>query len=94
MITKRIIASNKQQVMIGREAFNRPWFLRHADARLFGTRDPGLSRREIVETYLEQVSSPPNRLLWLPGPVFACPGDFFLSWYSVRSGHTNSPKEF
>ena len=43
--------------MIGREAFNRPWFLRHADARLFGTRDPNLSRREVVETYLEQTEA-------------------------------------
>mmetsp|Transcript_44521 Transcript_44521/g.89425 ORF Transcript_44521/g.89425 Transcript_44521/m.89425 type:complete len:180 (+) Transcript_44521:3-542(+) len=41
-------------VMIGREAYSRPWLLRHADTRIFGAAaDPNRSRREIIDTYLE-----------------------------------------
>ncbi|KAJ1471564.1 hypothetical protein T484DRAFT_1843639 [Baffinella frigidus] len=44
--------------MVGREAFTRPWFLRHADSTLFHTRDPRHSREEILEHYLEQTEEP------------------------------------
>ena len=41
-------------VMIGRAAYNHPWMLRQADSLFFGAgRDPGLSRREVVERYLD-----------------------------------------
>ena len=40
-------------VMIGRGAYNNPWQFADADRRFFGCKNPGLSRREIVEEYVE-----------------------------------------
>lgn len=41
-------------IMIGRAAYNHPWMLRHADTMLMGCEnDPGLSRRTIIEKYLD-----------------------------------------
>lgn len=43
-----------QGVMIGREAYGRPWLLCNADTRIYGAaQDPNTSRREILETYLD-----------------------------------------
>ena len=39
--------------MVGRAAYHRPWMFADADRRFFGERNPGLSRREVVERYLE-----------------------------------------
>uniref|UniRef100_A0A7S4L9G9 tRNA-dihydrouridine synthase n=2 Tax=Guillardia theta TaxID=55529 RepID=A0A7S4L9G9_GUITH len=40
-------------VMIGREAYQRPWLLREADVKIFGEdRNPGLTRRKILEDYI------------------------------------------
>lgn len=39
--------------MIGRFAYNHPWAFRHADSTFYGQGDPGLTRREIVEQYLD-----------------------------------------
>lgn len=40
-------------VMVGRFAYNHPWAFRHADSAFYGREDPGLTRREIVEQYLD-----------------------------------------
>lgn len=40
-------------VMIGRGAYNNPWQFADADRQFFGCKNPGLSRREIVEEYVE-----------------------------------------
>ena len=39
--------------MIGREAYARPWLFATADSEIYGTEDMGLSRREVIERYLE-----------------------------------------
>ena len=38
--------------MLGRAAFHAPWQLADADRALFGTPNPGLSRREVVAAYV------------------------------------------
>ncbi|KAF1319873.1 Trna-dihydrouridine synthase, partial [Globisporangium splendens] len=46
--------TNIDGVMIGRAAYNTPWNFRDADRLVFGAeRNPNLSRREIVEKYLD-----------------------------------------
>ncbi|CAM9281739.1 unnamed protein product [Choristocarpus tenellus] len=40
-------------VMVGRAAYNNPWAFRHADSVIFGSQDQGLTRREIVHSYLD-----------------------------------------
>lgn len=39
-------------VMVGREAYNNPYFLSQADSRFFGSREPPLGREEVLEEYL------------------------------------------
>jgi len=43
-------------VMIGRVAYNDPWMLAEADARIFGDPAPALSRVEVVERYAMYVA--------------------------------------
>lgn len=38
-------------IMIGRVAYNYPWFFRHMDSTYFGVPDPGLSRRDVILQY-------------------------------------------
>ncbi|GMF64736.1 unnamed protein product [Phytophthora lilii] len=46
--------TNVDGVMIGRAAYNTPWNFRDADRLIFNAeRNPNLSRREIIERYLE-----------------------------------------
>ena len=40
-------------VMIGREAYNNPWSLADADRYFFNKANPGHSRREVLESYLD-----------------------------------------
>jgi tRNA dihydrouridine synthase A len=40
-------------VMIGREAYHNPWLLADVDRRYYHTANPGLSRRDVLERYLE-----------------------------------------
>lgn len=42
-------------VMIGRAAYNNVWMLADTDRRIFGVPNPGFSRREVIEKYLEYV---------------------------------------
>ena len=42
-------------VMIGRMVMKNPYLLRHIDSCFYGTPDPGLSRRQIVEKYVSYV---------------------------------------
>ena len=44
-------------VMVGREAYENPWFLRDADERIFGEKDPQRFslRKELLEAYLPYV---------------------------------------
>jgi hypothetical protein len=39
-------------VMIGRAAYTTPWMLADADRLIFGQRNPGLSRREVIAAYV------------------------------------------
>lgn len=39
--------------MVGREAYKNPWLFAEADSRFFGKTDPGLTRREALEGYLD-----------------------------------------
>lgn len=39
--------------MIGRAAYADPWMFADADRRIFGSANPGLSRRQVVEQYLD-----------------------------------------
>lgn len=41
-----------QGVMIGREAWSRPWMLSDVDARVYGDRCGGRSRREVLDDYV------------------------------------------
>eukprot|EP00301_Raphidiophrys_heterophryoidea_P000273 c10133_g1_i2.p1 GENE.c10133_g1_i2~~c10133_g1_i2.p1 ORF type:complete len:434 (-),score=74.54 c10133_g1_i2:238-1455(-) len=52
-------------VMYGRAAWHDPWMFRHTDSQFFKSNDPGFTRREIVEKYLDYVDSLPE-----PHPVF------------------------
>ncbi|ETI51765.1 hypothetical protein L914_04764 [Phytophthora nicotianae] len=46
--------TNVDGIMIGRAAYNTPWNFRDADRLIFNAeRNPNLSRREIIELYLE-----------------------------------------
>eukprot|EP01034_Spumella_vulgaris_P036558 gene36558-45085_t len=38
-------------VMIGRAAIDEPYYWRHIDSRVFGGKDPGLTRRQILTLY-------------------------------------------
>lgn len=40
-------------VMIGREAYNNPWSLADVDNYFYGRENPGFSRREVLEAYLD-----------------------------------------
>ncbi|CAN0135934.1 unnamed protein product [Laminaria digitata] len=40
-------------VMVGRSWSSKPWYWSQADSIFFGTKDPGLNRREVLETYAE-----------------------------------------
>lgn len=40
-------------VMVGRAAWHKPWDMRRADSHVYGARDPGLSRREVLEAYVD-----------------------------------------
>ncbi|CAM9962985.1 unnamed protein product, partial [Hapterophycus canaliculatus] len=40
-------------VMVGRSWSSNPWYWSQADSKLFGTKDPGLTRREVLERYAE-----------------------------------------
>ena len=40
-------------VMVGRAAYQTPWIFADADRRIFGDKNPGLSRREIVQEYTD-----------------------------------------
>ena len=42
-------------VMIGRMVMRNPYLLRHIDKCFYGVPDPGLSRRQIVEKYVDYV---------------------------------------
>lgn len=42
-------------VMIGRMVMKNPYLLRHIDKCFYGVPDPGLSRRQIVEKYVDYV---------------------------------------
>jgi len=42
-------------VMIGRAAYHNPYLLAEADARLFGAREPSLTRREIIAAMLPYI---------------------------------------
>ena len=42
-------------VMIGRMVMKNPYLLRHIDKCFYGVPDPGLSRRQIVERYVDYV---------------------------------------
>ena len=44
-------------VMIGREAYNHPWSMATADSHFFGRRDPCLTRREVLQHYLDYTES-------------------------------------
>jgi tRNA-dihydrouridine synthase len=48
-------------VMIGREAYNNPWMLADADRYFYGVSNPGLSRREVLEAYLQYASEAQDR---------------------------------
>ena len=39
--------------MIGREAYKNPWLFSEADSRFFGKTDPGITRRQALEGYLD-----------------------------------------
>ena len=39
-------------VMVGRAAYQNPWHLNEVDSRLFGSKDPSTSRREVMEKFL------------------------------------------
>ncbi len=47
------LLNNVDGVMIGREAYNNPFFLNDIDAQLYGDTRPQLSRKEILEAYME-----------------------------------------
>ena len=51
--TSTVSTTPPHGVMIGRGAYNNPWQFADADRRFFGCKNPGLSRREIVEEYIE-----------------------------------------
>lgn len=40
-------------VMIGREAYNNPWSLADVDSYFYGRDNPGLTRRQVLEKYLD-----------------------------------------
>ncbi|CBJ49172.1 FAD binding / catalytic/ tRNA dihydrouridine synthase [Ectocarpus siliculosus] len=40
-------------VMVGRSWSSNPWYWSQADSMLFGAKDPGLTRREVLERYAE-----------------------------------------
>jgi tRNA dihydrouridine synthase A len=48
-------------VMIGREAYHNPWLLADVDRRYFQTPNPSLSRREVLERYLEYCDAAQER---------------------------------
>ena len=39
--------------MVGREAYKNPWLFSEADSRFFGKTDPGITRRQALEGYLD-----------------------------------------
>eukprot|EP00752_Nemacystus_decipiens_P004911 g4470.t1 len=41
-------------VMVGRAAYFDPWTFRHTDSEVFGSTDPGLTRREIMENCVDR----------------------------------------
>lgn len=45
-------ASDLDGMMLGRAAYHTPWVLAEVDSRVFGERDPVLSRAEAIEAYL------------------------------------------
>ncbi|CAE8720144.1 unnamed protein product [Polarella glacialis] len=44
-------------VMVGRAAYKTPWILSQADATLFGAENPGHSREEVLDLYLDYASA-------------------------------------
>eukprot|EP00930_Biecheleria_cincta_P048867 TRINITY_DN34124_c0_g1_i1.p1 TRINITY_DN34124_c0_g1~~TRINITY_DN34124_c0_g1_i1.p1 ORF type:complete len:416 (-),score=101.53 TRINITY_DN34124_c0_g1_i1:48-1295(-) len=56
---KRLLAdSSLQGVMVGRAAYNHPWLLlAEADKELFGSDNPGLSRQQVFDRYLDYAAS-------------------------------------
>ncbi len=47
------LLDNVDGVMIGREAYNNPFFLNGIDAQIYGDTRPQLSRKEILEAFME-----------------------------------------
>mmetsp|Transcript_8780 Transcript_8780/g.10916 ORF Transcript_8780/g.10916 Transcript_8780/m.10916 type:complete len:169 (+) Transcript_8780:13-519(+) len=47
------LVPNLQGVMLGRTAWHNPWLFRTADSRFYGTKDPGFTRREIIDKHLD-----------------------------------------
>jgi len=42
-----------QGAMLGRQAYHNPLMFANADSRFFGCKDPGLTRRELIERYMD-----------------------------------------
>lgn len=40
-------------VMVGRTAWHHPWGMRRADSAIYGAADPGTSRQEVCEAYID-----------------------------------------
>lgn len=49
-------------IMIGRAAYGTPWMFADADRRIFGTPNPGLSRRQVLRAYLDYAEALPGGL--------------------------------
>ena len=49
--------------MIGREAYKNPWLFADADRRFFKKRNPGVTRREAMEGYLEYCQQTAQRIM-------------------------------
>mmetsp|Transcript_38209 Transcript_38209/g.56090 ORF Transcript_38209/g.56090 Transcript_38209/m.56090 type:complete len:489 (-) Transcript_38209:312-1778(-) len=45
--------ANLRGAMLGRAAWHTPWLFRTADSEFYGRRDPGYTRREVVQKHLE-----------------------------------------
>jgi len=51
------ILPNLNEVMVGRAAWHNPWMFRNVDSQFYNSKDPGYSRREVIEEHLKYCRS-------------------------------------